>query len=80
MLDSPQVSAARREATLWALSELERRMGPNWLERYWELSGHVPAEVNLGSAHVSALGNLLDFALRLSVLDTALALRIHAAV
>lgn len=69
MLESPHVSAARRKATLWALAELERRMGEDWLERYWEVSGHVPSEVNLGSAHVSALGNLLDFALRLNVLD-----------
>jgi hypothetical protein len=70
MLESSHVSPARREATQWALEELERRMGTDWLERYWEVSGHVPTEVNLGSAHVSALGNLLDFALRLSVLDT----------
>jgi hypothetical protein len=46
-------------------------MGTDWPERYWKVSGHVPNEVNLGSAHVSALGNLLDFALRLSVLDSA---------
>jgi hypothetical protein len=45
-------------------------MGKEWLGRYWDVSRHVPAEVNLGSAHVSALGNLLEFALRLSVLDT----------
>ena len=44
-------------------------MGADWLERYWDVSGHVPYEVNLGSAHVSALGNLLDFALRFAVLD-----------
>jgi hypothetical protein len=69
MLESPYVSSARREATLFALAELERRMGCDWLERYWDFSGHVPSEVNLGSAHVSALGNLLDFALRLTVLD-----------
>jgi hypothetical protein len=69
MLESPLVSPARREATLWALAELERRMGADWLGRYWEVSGHVPSEVNLGSAHLSALGNLLDFALRLNVLD-----------
>jgi hypothetical protein len=70
MLESSFVSPARREATLWALAELEQRMGADWLERYWRASGHVPSEVNLGSAHVSALGNLLDFALRLNVLDT----------
>jgi len=69
MLDSPHVSPARRKATFWALEELERRMGVDWLERYWEVSGHVPYEVNLGSAHVSAFGNLLDFALRFTVLD-----------
>jgi hypothetical protein len=69
MAQSPDINPARRQATTWALDELEHRMGANWLERYWETAGHVPSEVNLGSAHVSALGNLLDFALRLSVLD-----------
>src|SRR5258706_2344407 len=69
MLDSPHVRPPRRQATLWALDGLERRMGTDWLERYWEISGHVPAEVNLGSAHAAALGNLLDFALRFAVLD-----------
>lgn len=69
MLESPLVSPARRKATMWALAELERRMGEEWLGNYWDVSGHVPSEVNLGSAHVSALGNLLDFALRLNVLD-----------
>src|SRR5262245_41583411 len=68
LVESEFVSPARREATLWALAELERRMGEDWLGRYWDVSGHVPSEVNLGSAHVSALGNLLDFALRFSVL------------
>ena len=38
MLESPLVSSARREATLWALAELERRMGADWLRRYWEVS------------------------------------------
>jgi hypothetical protein len=69
MLDSPDVSPARRTATSWALDELEQCMGPDWLGRYFDACGHVPAEVNLGSAHRSALGNLLDFALRLAVLD-----------
>ena len=71
MLESALVSPARREATLYgpwpSLSE-----GAGWDETgsaYREVSEHVPSEVNLGSAHVSALGNLLDFALRLSVLD-----------
>ena len=69
MLDSPLVRPPRREAISWALDELERRMGADWLERYWEKAGHVPPEVNLGSAHVSALAKLLDFALRFAVLD-----------
>jgi hypothetical protein len=69
MLDSPHIGSARRRATRWALDELERRMGADWLERYWEKCGHVPPEVNLGGAHVSALGKLLDFALRFAVLD-----------
>ena len=69
MADSPNVRPARRDAVLWALGELERRMGPDWLERYWEAAGHVPAEVNLGSGHVAAFGNLLDLALRFHVLD-----------
>lgn len=69
MLSSPDVSPARRKATSWALDELEQRMGPDWLERYYDARGHVPTEVNLGPAHRSALGNLLDFALRLAVLD-----------
>jgi hypothetical protein len=69
MADSPNVRPARRDAVLWALGELERRMGPDWLERYWESAGHVPAEVNLGSGHVAAFGNLLDLALRYHVLD-----------
>lgn len=68
MAESPHVSLARRQATLWALGELEQRMGPDWLERYW---GHVPEEVNLGGAHEGALGSLLDFALRLQLLDGA---------
>lgn len=48
MAESPHVSLARRQATLWALGELEQRMGPDWLERYWDRTGHVPEEVNLG--------------------------------
>ena len=44
-------------------------MGPDWLERYWDRTGHVPEEVNLGGAHAGALGSLLDFALRLQLLD-----------
>jgi hypothetical protein len=71
MADSPNVRPERREAILWALGQLERRMGPDWLERYWESAGHVPPEVNLGSGHVAALGNLLDLALRYHVLDGA---------
>lgn len=67
MTDS--LSPARRQAVLWALGELERRMGPDWLERYWESHGHVPEEVNLGGAHVVAFGHLLDLALRYHVLD-----------
>lgn len=71
MADSPNVGPARRDTVLWALEELERRMGPDWLERYWESAGHVPAEVNLGSGHVAAFGNLLDLALRYHVLNAA---------
>jgi hypothetical protein len=56
-------------AISWALDELERRMGADWLERYWEKSGRVPPEVNLGSAHVSAIAKLLEFTLRFAVLD-----------
>lgn len=67
----PGIRPARRDAVLWALGELERRMGPHWLERYWETAGHVPEEVNLGSPHVAASGNLLDLALRYHVLDRA---------
>ena len=37
----------------------------------WALGQHVPAEVNLGSGHVGAFGNLLDLALRYHVLDGA---------
>lgn len=59
---------ARREAVLWALGQLEHLMGQDWLERYWEAAGHVPSEVNLGSGHVAATGNLLDVALRYHVL------------
>src|SRR5262249_58537029 len=70
MLAYPDVSPARREATSWALDELEQRMGSDWLGRYLDARGHVPVEVNLGPAHRSALGNLLDFALRLVVLDS----------
>ena len=62
---------ARREAMLWALGQLENLMGPDWLERYFDHTGHVPAEVNLGSAHVAATGNLLDLALRYYVLAGA---------
>lgn len=68
MADSLRVSPARRQATLWALEELEHHMGRDWPERYWEAAGHVPAEVNLGGAHVAALGNLLELALRLHLL------------
>lgn len=75
MAASPNVMPARRDAVLWALAELERRMGPDWLERYWESAGHVPAEVNLGSGHVAAFGNLLDLALRYHVLDDAPGIR-----
>jgi hypothetical protein len=69
MAESPKMTPARRRAVLWALEELEQRMGPDWLGRYWESAGHVPAEVNLGSGHVAAFGNLLDLALRFYVLD-----------
>jgi hypothetical protein len=48
MAESPHVSPARQQATLWALGELEQRMGPDWLKRYWDRTGHVPEEVNLG--------------------------------
>jgi hypothetical protein len=71
MANLPNVRPARRDAVLWALGELERRMGPDWLERYWESAGHVPAEVNLGSGHVAATGNLLDLALRYHALAGA---------
>jgi hypothetical protein len=71
MANLPNVRPARRDAVLWALGELERRMGPDWLERYWESVGHVPAEVNLGSGHVAATGNLLDLALRYHALAGA---------
>lgn len=62
---------ARREALLWALDQLETLMGPDWLERYYKKTGHVPAEVNLGPAHIVAAGNLLDLALRYHVLTDA---------
>ncbi len=62
---------ARREAVLWALGQLENLMGPDWLERCFDHTGHVPAEVNLGCAHVAATGNLLDLALRYYVLAGA---------
>jgi hypothetical protein len=54
---------------MWALDELERRMGNDWLERYWEASDHVPGEVDLGSTHVAAFGTLIELALRLDLLD-----------
>lgn len=41
----------------------------DWLEGYFERAGHIPPEVNLGSAHVSATANLVDFTLRFEVLD-----------
>src|SRR5467141_3951944 len=69
MADSPRVSPERRQVTLWALGELALRMGPDWLERYWDAAGHVPEEVNLGAAHMGALGNLLELALRFHLLD-----------
>lgn len=56
---------------LWALGQLENLMGPDWLERYYDHTGHVPAEVNLGGAHVAATGHLLDLALRYFVLTGA---------
>ena len=71
MAASPGGRPARREAVLWALGELERRMGQDWLERYWQSAGHVPADVKLGSGHVAAFGNLLDLALRYHVLEGA---------
>ena len=37
----------------------------------FDRSGHVPAEVNLGGAHVAATGGLLDLALRYHVLEGA---------
>lgn len=43
MARSPFVNPARRRATLWALDEVERRMGSDWLERYWDRAGHLPA-------------------------------------
>lgn len=60
---------ARREAVLWALGQLENLMGPDWLERCFDHTGHVPAEVNLGCAHIAATGHLLDLALRYYVLE-----------
>jgi hypothetical protein len=68
MAGSPLVNSARRVATLWALEQLEQRMGSDWLERYWDMARHVPEEVNLGGAHVGALGNLLELTLRLHLL------------
>jgi hypothetical protein len=62
---------ARREAVLWALGQMENLMGPDWLQCYFDNAGHVPAEVNLGYAHVAATGNLLDLALRYHVLAGA---------
>jgi hypothetical protein len=35
---------ARREAVLWALDQLEALMGADWLERYFDRTGHVPEE------------------------------------
>jgi hypothetical protein len=71
MTESPHVCPARRQAALWALGQLEQRMGPDWLEQYWDRTGHVPEEVNLGGAHAGALGGLLDFDLRFYLLDGA---------
>jgi hypothetical protein len=68
MADSPLVTPARRHATLWALDQLERSMGHDWLQRYWRAAGHVPEEVNLGGPHVAALGGLLELGLRLRLL------------
>jgi hypothetical protein len=68
MADSPLMNPARRQATLWALEQLEKYMGQHWPERYWEAAGHVPEEVNLGGVHVAALGSLLDLALRFFLL------------
>ena len=45
MASCTDIRPARRDAVLWALGQLERRMGPDWLERYWESAGHVPAEL-----------------------------------
>jgi len=68
MADSPLINPARREASLWALDQLEQCMGSDWLERYWDTAKHVPAEVNLGGAHAGALGSLLELALRFNLL------------
>jgi hypothetical protein len=69
MADSQVANPARRQATLWALDKLEQHMGRDWPERYWEAAGHVPDEVNLGGAHVAALGSLLELALRFHLLS-----------
>ncbi|MGH3157046.1 MAG: hypothetical protein ACRDNF_10775 [Streptosporangiaceae bacterium] len=58
---------ARREAVLWALGHLESLMGTDWLERYFDKTGHVPEGMNLGAGHVAATGHLLDMALRAAV-------------
>ena len=42
MARSPFVNPARRRATLWALDEVERRMGSDWLERTGTVPGTCP--------------------------------------
>ena len=66
MADSMK-NPARRQAVLWALDQLESLMGADWLERYFDKTGHVPEDVNLGAGHVAATGHLLDMALRYNI-------------
>jgi hypothetical protein len=67
-MDKSNHSEAGRQAGHWALEQLEYVLGPDWPVRVWRKEGAVPPEIAMAHAHLVAFGQLLEFALRVTIL------------
>jgi hypothetical protein len=60
---------AWRQAGSWALGQMRVTLGDAWVERCWGAEGRVPGELLMASGYTVAFGFLLEWALRLHLLQ-----------
>ena len=60
---------AWRQAGGWALGQMRATLGDAWVERCWQAEGRVPGELLMASGYTVAFGFLLEWALRLHLLQ-----------